>query len=684
MNVTELQAKRLAEIFRSDAPSYYVADFKNAVRDAKTGKVKPEYVHRPKPVNEKDFLAHLQGTLGLVIVPVGASGLCRFGAIDIDKYPLDLMALLRKVTELRLPLRIVRTKSGGAHLYYFGQPRSASDLRLLLAKWSRLLGYEGVEIFPKQDLLLPTDNGSPINLPYFGSFPNAEVGQDGDFTLDQFLDHAEMLQAQSVADEEVERAAELLRPLWTQRRHDLTLAMAGALFGNGVQRERVDTLIDRVVALTGDEEPQERRKCVTEAARAIAKNKKMYGIPMLKELLGPEATDRLLVAFDIEEAAETAYELVPPRTALNWTALEGQVPPEREWVMTYWLPDGHVTLLSGKGGIGKTLLAQHIGTSVVLGREYIAQVPKPRKTLMWAAEDDDAELWRRQLVINSLFEKPITDLDGKFFLQSYAGRDVTLALPVYGALQTTPMMKELREQVHDYGAEFVIIDNSARVFGGNENDRHAVTTFIAWLQQACAPAAVLLLSHPAKADASEYSGSTAWEGAVRTRLFMTDRDPDDSEDDEEEKKGQRSSRPQEDPAERYLCRRKANYAPQDVRTFTLDKNGLLTLVDNPFDTVVRQLTETDMQQIIIQAVMKLADMNMHGTASTASKSYLPKLARQYRFMGGLTEGQFVTTMRQMLVTRRIVQGPVGRYSNGTKRVGLMVAPKPTTTNEGHK
>jgi hypothetical protein len=84
------------------------------------------------------------------------------------------------------------------------------------------------------------------------------------------------------------------------------------------------------------------------------------------------------------------------RESLDWRALELGNPPEREWAIEHWLGMGHVTLLAGGGGTGKTLLAQAMGSCLALRREYLDWMPAERRVLMWATEDDRDELWRRQ------------------------------------------------------------------------------------------------------------------------------------------------------------------------------------------------------------------------------------------------------------------------------------------------
>jgi DNA repair protein RadA/Sms len=347
-------------------------------------------------------------------------------------------------------------------------------------------------------------------------------------------------------------------------------------------------------------------------------------------------------------------------TALNWEDLEDKQPPAREWILPHWIPAEHITLLSGRGGIGKTLLGQHIGAALALGHDYMEPVQQ-RRVLMWAGEDDASELWRRQISISSYMRQPLSALSDRFFLHSYAGADITLAAPVFGALQPTPLLSELRDQVGDYRAELVIVDNVARVFGGSENDRHSVTTFLAWLQGACAPAAILLLSHPAKAEGSEYSGSTAWEGAVRARLYLSDRPPD-AEDDEDMPA---------DGAVRYLSRRKANYSALDMRRFSLADGVLIPDAFEP-KRAGANVSGEFAKDIVRRAITKLAGQGVHGSLSTASPAFLPKLAKQYDLLDRLSPKQFATTMRLMLLGAEITQAEVGKYANRTSKLGLVL------------
>lgn len=122
---------------------------------------------------------HLMGKQGLGIVPINADSMCRFGAIDVDEYPVDLLALNKNIVDNQLPLVVCRTKSGGAHLYLF--TTEFVEARLIhqkLKEMAAFLGYSNCEIYPKQVQLLAErgDAGNWINMPYFDAGKTMRYG----------------------------------------------------------------------------------------------------------------------------------------------------------------------------------------------------------------------------------------------------------------------------------------------------------------------------------------------------------------------------------------------------------------------------------------------------------------------------------------------------------------------------
>ncbi len=361
----------------------------------------------------------------------------------------------------------------------------------------------------------------------------------------------------------------------------------------------------------------------------------------------------------------------PTRDPLDWRALENQTPPERAWAIDHWLPMGHVTMLAGAPGTGKTLCAQAMGACLALRREYLDWMPAERRVLMWACEDEAAELWRRQTAIARWLGVPLSAFADRLVVHSYAGQLVELAAAHEQRLEPMPMLKELREQIGDYRADVVMLDNSARLFAGNENDRHQVTSFMAMLTAAAAPrnAAMLLLAHPGKATGSEYSGSTAWEGAVRGRLYLGRTLPDAGEDEATDA---------EDDGIRYLCRRKANYSARDWRRMRYADGVLMAEVQTEARAGIGPEYARD---VVRRAVRKLADMGEHGVAATGSNKYLPRLARDYQLLERLSERQFAATTRSMRLEGELVMTVVGKYANRNPREGLTLVATPESAQE---
>jgi len=241
---------------------------------------------------------------------------------------------------------------------------------------------------------------------------------------------------------------------------------------------------------------------------------------------------------------------------------------------------------------------------------------------------------------------------------------MTLAGMAFGKLVPTPLLSDLRERVGDLKVTFVFIDSVARAFGGSENDRHQVTQFVSLLTAACEPtgAGVCLLSHPARSLGSEFSGSSAWEASVRSRLYLGSKLPD-----------QRADQGDDDGANenvRFLSRRKANYSALDFRK--LIYTGGVLVPENAGGKVLMAARGGEFaKDIVIRAIRKLKDIGHYGNTSTRSPDYLPRLARQWKLLDGITESQFAKAMRELVLEKRLASATVGRYPNRTEKPGII-------------
>lgn len=149
------------------------------------------------PLSREHIEQHFSGEVGAGAIPINSRNTCRFGCIDVDVYPLDHILLVKQCSDLGAPAVVCRSKSGGAHIYFFIKtPISAADMRDKLSEIAAALGYGSAEIFPKQEKLLVErgDVGNFINLPYFGgdmTLRPAYNDKGVELSLEEFLDFAE-------------------------------------------------------------------------------------------------------------------------------------------------------------------------------------------------------------------------------------------------------------------------------------------------------------------------------------------------------------------------------------------------------------------------------------------------------------------------------------------------------------
>jgi hypothetical protein len=354
---------------------------------------------------------------------------------------------------------------------------------------------------------------------------------------------------------------------------------------------------------------------------------------------------------------------------LDWPVLAGQEPPERRWATRGWVGFGHVTLLVGPGGIGKTLLAQQMASCWALGKSFIGDVQGPLKCLMWACEDDHDELWRRQVALARWCDAGLDAFAERLVIVPRHGLENTLVSTEFGKLVYSPLINELSEQAADLAAEVVILDNVGQLYGGGENDRHAVTAFLNTLSGALPGRALLLLAHPSRSSGSEFSGSSAWENVVRTRLFLGATLPGEKPDPEAE--------PQDNV--RYLARRKANYSPKDWRKLTYAAGALTPDVVESGGGVVASIRASNAERTVLTGIAKLTGMGIPASDGTRSSQYLPKLLAEYKIDDGLSRRDTAGALRVLMVAGRIARGQVGKRANRTAMVGLVVVDAPQQT-----
>jgi hypothetical protein len=213
--------------------------------------------------------------------------------------------------------------------------------------------------------------------------------------------------------------------------------------------------------------------------------------------------------------------------------LEGYTPKPREWLIDGVLLRKTISLFAGPPKIGKSLLLQQLLTSVASGVPWLGRAVVQCRAFGLFTEDPDDELCRRQLDINAVYDREPADLELGLSWEAREGKDALLV--EFERFSDRPKFTALWHQLWDFVREEEIsvigIDTAAVVFGGNENFRGQVTSFMRELVRMAniVNGAIVLTAHPSKTGPNSYSGSTAWLGSARFGMSLgrpADYDPE--------------------------------------------------------------------------------------------------------------------------------------------------------------
>lgn len=176
ISAKSLQLADFMDIFSGDIHNYGVHQYSFTDKGKEEGK---NSTVSNKLLTLEQYKAHLDGKVGLGVIPIDDKGDVKFGVIDIDVYDDSLQMYLDALAGNGFPLVPFRSKSGGIHLYMFmKQAVKAKAVIELLNDIVVLLGLDLyikqklnriIEIFPKQAKVAQGGIGSWINLPYYNA-----------------------------------------------------------------------------------------------------------------------------------------------------------------------------------------------------------------------------------------------------------------------------------------------------------------------------------------------------------------------------------------------------------------------------------------------------------------------------------------------------------------------------------
>jgi RecA-family ATPase len=328
----------------------------------------------------------------------------------------------------------------------------------------------------------------------------------------------------------------------------------------------------------------------------------------------------------------------------------------REWLVLERIPLHNVTLLSGDGGLGKSLLLMQLAGAVALGGEWIGTLPERGSVLYLSCEEDDDEIRRRMEDVAASLGSNRVEMEGSGLrFVSLAGKDAILGQPDRnGIIRPTPLFERLCADALERYPKLVVLDTAADVFGGNEVARAQTRQFITMLRGLAtkAGAAVVIAAHPSLTGLttdSGLSGSTAWHNSVRARMYF-------------------KAAPGDDNTLRVLECRKNNYGPINEAILLRWVNGVY--VPEPRQgSLERMAAEAEIAHLFIKLLRRLTAQGRN-VSDKVSPSYAPSVfagepeAKEFK----VAKKAFADSMGRLFAAHKIHVLPFGPASKMRSKI----------------
>ena len=374
---------------------------------------------------------------------------------------------------------------------------------------------------------------------------------------------------------------------------------------------------------------------------------------------------------DLEEAKRRKAQPSPPHVpnpdyvaarlkTLDLITLDGKPVPERRWMVRDWIPHGNVTMLAGDGGIGKSLLAMQLLTCAATGKDWLGRETMPCRAVGVFCEDDADELHRRQQAINEHYGLEYGDLENLLYVPRI-GQDN--ALMTYGKFENHGENTEFLQQIHnltqDFGAQLLVLDSLHDLYTGNENNRVQARQFV---QKGAELArnmdgTVVFTAHPSLdglKTGSGTSGSTAWNNAARSRLYLTRPRKEDDDPDNDE---------------RGLSPKKANYSKAGNEITVRWRDGVFVAKDAPSGTVAA-IDRRNAERVFLELLDRTEEENRPVSENNHAGNYAPKMfaKRPINSRQGFNKREFEWAMERLFDDGKIKVEEYGRKSDMRRKI----------------
>ncbi|HVM79910.1 MAG TPA: AAA family ATPase [Stellaceae bacterium] len=362
---------------------------------------------------------------------------------------------------------------------------------------------------------------------------------------------------------------------------------------------------------------------------------------------------------------------LPPLDFLDIGRWIDREPPAAEWLAEGLIPKRQVTLLTGDGGLGKSMLLLQLLAAASRGKQWLGRSVMPCRSVALFCEDEEAEIWRRMLPICRFYGCEIADLVEDVHIRAEVEDDNFLVeAKRWDPLEPTALLTRLERAIHEIRPGIVGLDSAYDVFGGDDVDNRHARDFVKLLRSIAVnhDCAVVLNSHPSKASMNSgagYAGSVAWHNKVRRRLWLTR--PASKVDDDEAPDDNR----------RVLKGMKNNSGPSGGDIELEWRDGVFQVIGqsaaprSQFDKLSTEAKFIELMHKIIQEGTKVS-------AKERASNYAPRVFAKHPRGKNFSRGDFAAAMRSLLDKGRIktdTQGPASRQYeylivvNGTQNAG---------------
>lgn len=369
-------------------------------------------------------------------------------------------------------------------------------------------------------------------------------------------------------------------------------------------------------------------------------------------------------------------EVVPSGEAATLAPLRGIVvsslaktpPPEREWYVPGLIPANTVTILSGDGDSGKTLLGLMLAASGTAQVPWLGLDVLPGRAIFFSAEDDRHELHRRLAAIAKAYGITLKDLADLIIVPLDEEDDTHLAVPDRtGLLKPTPLWRRAEALIAAETPRLVVFDPRADLFGGDEVNRLHARQFIAMLRGLARRhrVTVVLLDHPSLSGMSSgrgTSGSTGTRNSVRSMLYLTRITAKVSEGDVEI-----------DTDRRTLSVKKSNYARRGTDMKLRWQAGVFVLDDGTAAEIAAAEKAPLHDAIFLSLVDRYASEGRRVSAMP-SPNYAPTRFATEPATKGMSKADLVATLNRLMATGRVGVEEIGPPSRRLTRLVTVADP----------